>query len=300
MSNDNLPQQRGGVTDDDLHASNTEETFSDLPTGEEEEQKPVAAAPAPAPAPAPADELPPELQGKTPAQLAQMYREAQSLIGRQGNELGDLRRTFDAHIKATLANAPRPAPAPAPKPVDEVDFFADPKKAVAEAIANHPELQRLRGVEQEVRAREVVRQQAENSAKFQANHADAGEILQDPEFQAWVGKSKVRQALLLKAHKQYDVVAADEVFGTWKELKAARAPAAPTDEAKAAAAAKAKKARVAAGVPTGGNASPTEGATASDKVYRRSEIVKLMELDPAKYERLLPEIQRAYEEGRVR
>src|SRR3972149_2656088 len=80
---------------------------------------------------------------------------------------------------------------------------------------------------------------------------DAQEVCADPQFQEWVGKSKVRQALLLKAHNTYDVVAGNEVLATWKELKAGRAPVV-TPVAPAVTDAKRKAAQRAATGPTGG------------------------------------------------
>ena len=38
----------------------------------------------------------------------------------------------------------------------------------------------------------------------------------------------------------------------------------------------------------------------SNGVYRRSEILKLMETDPDRYERMAPEIEAVYRSGRVR
>jgi hypothetical protein len=50
-------------------------------------------------------------------------------------------------------------------------------------------------------------------------------------------------------------------------------------------------------VPSG--AAPT-GNTGAKKTYRRADILALMENDPERYEALSHEIQKAYEEGRVR
>mgnify|MGYP003117109910 FL=1 len=47
-------------------------------------------------------------------------------------------------------------------------------------------------------------------------------------------------------------------------------------------------------VPSGSGEAP------SKKIFRRSDIQKLINSDPAKYESLYPEIVKAYEEGRVR
>jgi septum formation inhibitor MinC len=263
------------------------------------------------------DDMPEALRGKTPAQLAKMYREAQTLIGRQGKELGDYRRQFDQYVQQDLAErrqrrvaADAAAPAPAVKKPEEIEaeFFAKPVEAVDARVSEHPEIKRLREQQQALIQREQQRVQQSNHDAFNRLHPDAREILQDPEFQQWVGASQVRIALLRRADAKYDVAAGNEVFGTWKELKAARAAQAAqtaSEAGRALAAAKAKTAEARkqavkdATVPTGGNASPAEGGSGK-KIYRRADIRRLMENDPARYEQLSDEIQLAYAEGRVR
>lgn len=244
------------------------------------------------------EEIPEPLRGKSPKELARMYVEAQKAIGRQGQELGDLRRTADTYIKASLAARAPVAPAPVkPAAQEDVDFFAKPRDAVARAVAEHPAMKDLTTRAAAYEAREQVRVRESNTRQFNELHPDAPAIIADPAFQDWVTKSKVRQALLLRAHQSYDVDAGDEVFGTWKELVAARTPqATPT---KAAVAAKRKADTAAAIVPSGGNASPGDSA-GKGKVYRRADILRLMEDDPDRYDQLSVEIQNAYAEGRVR
>src|SRR3990167_10496413 len=262
MTQERLPQQLGGVTDDDLHQPDPGAVYSELPTdlaGTVSDPKELDGSEKVNPDPAPAVTEEDDLLKKTPVELAKMYSAAKSVIGRQGNELGDLRRTFDTHIKATLARQTPAAAVAAPAPTpDEVDFFTDPKKAVADMVASHPELKKLQGAAQQIAALEMKRTQDANTAAFYQAHPDAQEVFADPQFREWVGKSKVRQALLLRAHQAYDVAAGSEVLATWKELKAARAPAASVAPATPAVTdAKRKAAQRAATVPTGGDASPT-------------------------------------------
>jgi len=282
----------------------------DLPEGvvdvdaeEEKEESESAKKSAKKPAKAADDDVPEELKGKTPAQLAKMYRDAQSVIGRQGTELGDLRRTADTYIRARLtADAKAATPksdVKEDKPLDDVDFFTNPKAAIEKAIANHPSLKGLEGVAKQYGEREIFRQRQENANQFNAKHPDSAEIMSDENFRAWVEKSPVRKALLLRAHKQFDFAAGDEVFSTWKELQGAHA--AKEDVAKVAA----KPTKVVAGkeaarVPTGGNATPRSPTDKSQKIYRRADIIRLMEQDPQRYELMGAEITKAYSEGRVR
>lgn len=251
------------------------------------------------------DEIPEPLRGKTPAQLAKMYVEAQKVIGRQGQEVGEVRRLADGLIKKQLADQHRAAAARELAPVkpgadDDTDteFFKKPTDAVDRRIAEHPDLKALKEAASLAVQRERVAAAKAAAAEFQQAYPDAGATLASPEFREWIQASKVRQALFQRGHKAYDMDAANELFGTWKELqaaKAAAAPAKPTPKQKAAAT---KKELGAAAVPSG-NAGAA-GADSGKKIYRRVDIMNLMENNPERYEQLAPEIQKAYEEGRVR
>ena len=315
----NAPVDTGSEIVEELHVTAEEGVEftdvtgkDDLPEGvvdpkdeelEDEKPEPKKAAKAKT-KPAEGDDLPEELKGKTPAQLAKMYRDAQSVIGRQGTELGDLRRTADTYIRARLqADAKAATPKPDlkdDKPLDDVDFFTNPKAAIEKAIANHPSLKGLKDVAQQYGEREVFRQRQENANQFNAKHPDAAEVMGDENFRGWVEKSAVRKALLLRAHKNFDFMAGDEIFSTWKELQAARVPAKEGDAKSAIKSAKIVAGKEAARVPTGGNATPRGTTDKSQKIYRRADIIRLMEQDPNRYELMGTEITKAYQEGRVR
>ena len=293
------------VKDDDVEFTDVTGK-DDLPEGvddpakDDEEEPAKPAKPAKAVKPAADDELPEEFKGKTPAQLAKMYKDAQTLIGRQGSELGDLRRAADKYITSHLQHAAQPKPAAKPDPapaLDDVDFFTNPKAAIERVIAEHPSLKNLEGVAKEYAQREIVRSRQEAERSFQASHPDAAEVMADDAFREWIVKSPVRQQMLLRAHKQYDLDAANELFNTWKELKAARTPATPAAPAKPVA--KPAAAASAARVPTGGNASP-QAANKGEKIYRRADVIRLMQNDPERYQLMSDEITKAYAEGRVR
>jgi hypothetical protein len=269
----------------------TPEADTTTPEPTEPEASETASAPA-------EDEIPDNLRGKTPAEIARMYLEAQRLIGRQGQELGELRRRTDETIKAVLERTAPQKPAEAPKPPDATDFFTDPEKAVARAVEEHPLVKKLLEENERLRG-SVTKSTAErNAERFAQLHPDAGDIIRDPEFQEWIGKSTIRRALFLKAHREYDVVAGDELLGTWKQIRAQKA-AAPAAAAKPAARTDAS----AAAVPTSKSAGSSKSAGAaggSGKIYRRADILRLMEDDPDRYEALADEIRAAYEQGRVR
>lgn len=254
------------------------------------------------------DDVPEELKGKTPAQLAKMYRDAHTLIGRQGHELAEFRKKADLLIQASLAQLQqkkKEEPAAEKKPeLDETDFFAKPKEAIQRAIEEHPLVKELAAKFGNVEKEKAIERATANTQRFNQAHPDAAQIMQDPEFRAWVQASSVRMGLLQRAHTRFDFDAGDEVFGTWKALKAVKKAPEASDEEKAADAARVLAARRQklkdAKTPTGGNAAPAAGNPGAKKIYRRADVLKLMEENPDRYEQLAPEIEMAYREGRVR
>jgi hypothetical protein len=296
------PDEEIEFTDPAAPDENTVDPSNDVISSEDPVARPAVVKPKAKPASVADedDEFPEELKGKSPAELARMYKEAQRALGRQGTELGELRNLADTHIRSTMAAklAQKPAAPAAPAaPVQDTDFFADPVKAVSQAIENHPEVQRLRKTNQELQATALKGAMEAAQTKFNAAHPDAADILADPDFQMWVDMSPVRKGLLQQAHHRYNFAAGDEVFSTWKELKASRAPA--VDAGKAEAAAKAKAVRSAGRVPTGGNATP-KGSTSGEKIYRRADLIKLQMTDPDRYDAMSSEIEAAYRGNRVR
>ena len=307
------------------------EEFVELDKAEEKKEEAAPAAkPAAKAAPAKKEDaagdddgdLPADLKGKSPKELARMYREAQSLIGRQGSELGEFRRKADMLIQASLANlsagkkAAEPAVDAGKKAddgeIDDSEFFANPKEAIAKAIARHPLVKQIEATLGKAAATRETERAAQASERFHTAHPDAAEIMQDPEFRTWVGASKVRVALLQRAHSKFDFDAGDEIFGTWKALRGAKAKPEPKGEAEAGAvdsdvtaaaktlaAARRKAVLRDAATPTGGGGGGGKEA-GSKKIYRRADVLRLMEEDTVRYEALAPEIELAYREGRVR
>jgi hypothetical protein len=246
------------------------------------------------------DELPPALRGKSSKDLAKMYLEAQKVIGRQGAEVSEVRKLADSLIRKQLADQHRAAagktepakPAASSEDMD-TEFFKKPSEAIAKAVSEHPDIKSLREAAAQAVARERAAAAKAAVNEFKTQYPDAGEILADESFREWVGVSKVRQALFKRAHQAFDLDAANEIFGTWKALQKAKTPAAPAAKPRVD-----KKAVSAAAVPTGNAGNP--GEKSGKKIYRRVDIMRLMENDPDRYEALAPEIQKAYEEGRVR
>lgn len=225
------------------------------------------------------DEIPEKYQGKDLKDIVRMHQEAEKLLGRQSQEVGELRKTFDDYIKTQLAEKEQAHASPA----EEVDFFEDPQKAVEYAINNHPKLREAEAVTAQLKQNEAL-------ARLKATHPDFDQIVIDQAFQDWVGKSKFRTNLLQQADKQYDFDAADELLTSWKE----RQEVVNTTKATETQNRKQQVKSASTGSTKGSAEAP------SRKVYRRADIIKLMQTDPDRYMSLAEEIRTAYAEGRVR
>ena len=224
-------------------------------------------------------ELPQKYQGKSTAEIIRMHQEAEKLLGKQSSEVGELRKVVDDYIQTQLSEkAPQEV-----QPEEDIDFFSDPDRAVERAINNHPKIKEAEEISNQYRHSTAL-------AELQRRHPDMQGILQDGKFAEWIKGSKIRQQLFVQADQQYDYEAADELFTLWKERQQVVSQTAATEKTER------KKAVKAAST---GNVRGS-GEQSAKKVYRRSDIIKLMKEDPERYMSLSNEIMAAYADGRVR
>ena len=220
------------------------------------------------------DEIPDKYRGKSVAEIVRMHQEAEKLLGRQSSEVGELRKVVDSYIQTQLSNE-------APE-TEELDFFEDPQRAVAKAIENHPKIREAEEMSMQYRKQDTF-------GRLQQKYTDLMETVQDPKFHDWVKASKIRTQLYMMADQQFDYDAADELLSNWNERKGT---------VKATAEAEKASRKNAVKEASTGNVRGT-GET-SKKIYRRSDIIKLMKTDPDRYQALSDEIMTAYREGRVK
>ena len=235
----------------------------------------------------PVDDLPEKYKGKTAAEIARMHQEAEKLIGRQANEVHEVRSLADQLLKQQLESS-RKAAEPIEESLDD-DFFVDPKQAVARTVEKHPAVVEARQAALELKKMKTAQQ-------LSAKHPDFGTIASDAGFQDWVKSSAIRLQLFTKADAEYDFEAADELLSTYKEIKQIKQQqqvqqTASVDKAESKAQQSAMKA---ATVDVGGS------GEVSRKVYRRADLIKLRMTDPERYMQMSDEIMQAYAEGRVK
>jgi predicted RNA-binding protein YlqC (UPF0109 family) len=222
------------------------------------------------------EELPEKYRGKTAKDIAKMHQDAEKLIGKQGSEVGELRRVVDDFIKTQTAKEHKTE-----ETLVDDDFFVEPKSAVKKAIDNHPAIK-------EAQQASIQMRRAETVSKLESQFPNFMETVQDPDFADWIKGSRVRTELFTRAETQFDYDSAQELLATWQEKKEFTKKVTETSKLVR------EKQLKAADIGTTGTSEQV-----SKKKYRRSDIIKLMQTDPDRYDAMSNEIMAAYKEGRV-
>jgi hypothetical protein len=222
--------------------------------------------------------IPEKYKGKSLDDIVRMHQEAEKMIGRQAQEVHEVRSLADQLLKRQLEADKAPAVESAP----EVDFFENPQDSIKRAIENNPAVLEAKQANLEFKRMKTAQQ-------LSAKHPDMATIVQDTGFQEWVKASQVRLGLYAKADAEFDFSSADELLSTYKELKQVR-----NNNVHETGKQQKAQALKAAGVDTGGS------GEVAKKVYRRADLIRLKMTDPDRYEQLQPEIMAAYSEGRVK
>jgi hypothetical protein len=223
-------------------------------------------------------ELPEKYRDKSLDDIVKMHQEAEKLIGKQAQEVGEVRKLADELIKQNLGSRQQQTKQEEP----EVDFFENPQKAVQRTVDNHPDILAARQVTQEMKRAQIQQRLAQE-------HPDFGEIAKDQDFANWVKSSPVRIKIFEQADSGYDFDSANELLSTYKQLRTVKSKQV-SDEGEVTR----KQNLKAVGVDVGGS------GESSKKVYRRADLIQLQLRDPDRYAALSDEIMQAYVEKRVR
>ena len=224
-------------------------------------------------------ELPDKYKDKPVEELVRMHQEAEKLLGRQGSELGQLRKGVDDLLKTKLDEFKGGNEVEDQE--EDFDFYENPKEAVNRTLEKSETIQQMKQMLAE-------QQQAEVLKMIENEYPDYRDTIQNENFVEWIKASKVRTELLQRADK-YDLDAALELLGNWKELKSTVEKVKEVNEKDL------KLQRKAASTGGGGSSEPV-----SRKIYRRTDLVNLMRTNPRKYMANVEEYDRAYAEGRVK
>ena len=223
-------------------------------------------------------ELPEKYREKSLDEIVKMHQEAEKLIGKQAQEVGEVRKLADELIKQNLGSRQQQTRQEEP----EVDFFENPQKAIQRTVDNHPDIQAARMATLEMKKAQIQQRLAQE-------HPDFGEIARDQDFANWVKSSPVRIKIFEQADAGYDFDSANELLSTYKQLRSVKQKQSSDDGEVTR-----KQNLKAVGVDVGGS------GESSKKVYRRADLIRLKMQDPNRYDALSDEIMAAYQEGRVR
>lgn len=272
----------GFFTEDELSG----DEFSAIDELEQQEDKPVS-KPESDPEPSNSDNaIPIKYRGKSVEEVIKMHQEAERWAQTQAEEVGFARKMAEAaakrlesegvtHSKRDEADADE----------SSVEFFADPRKAVENAVSNHPAIQE---------AKQANESSRNERAKERVTKAigDPQELMADPEFIPWLQQNPYRVQSLRHADANADADAAIEIFGNFKAYRDSKAS--ENEHTKQELKQKTQSSKN-AGIVDGG----TSGEKQTGKIYRRADLIRLQNTDPDRYERLENEIIKAYSEGRV-
>lgn len=163
-------------------------------------------------------EVPKRFEGKSREDVIQSNINLEKVLRRQGNELGQLRKTLDAQTRILDAQLSRQNTAPEPKkpePITAEKLLNDPETTVNSVIASNPALEttskRLDSIERNI-AQE----------RFESKNPTYQQDVQNPEFQEWVLASKNRSKLLVNLHNNYDFDAGNDLWELWNEHQQAK------------------------------------------------------------------------------
>lgn len=264
------------VDENELQEGSVEEEISQVTEQTQEPQ--VQETPAPEP-----EELPEKYKGKSAAEIVKMHQEAEKMIGRQAQEVHEVRSLADQLLKQQLESNKTKETT---EQTQEEDFFTDPQSAVNRTVDQHPAVLAAKQASLELKKMQTGQQLA-------AKHPDFMEIAQNADFQNWIKASPFRMDLFTKADADFDFPAADELLSTYKEIRQIKSNQ-QQEQMKAVEAKAQDTAMKAASVDVGGS------GEVSRKIYRRADLIKLKMTDPDRYMALQDEIMSAYADGRVK
>ena len=229
-------------------------------------------------------QLPPKFEGKNVDEIVKSYANLEQQFGRQGSELGELRKLADSLIQKNLQDTSNTRSESLEKSISEDDFYSDPVNAVRKVVEEA--LEPLKSNLSQTKVDSTVQ-------RLQAKHPDMADVVNDLGFQQWIMETTPRQDMWVKASNG-DFEYADELFTQYKGNNTSQVQAQKEQKQVV----KNRELEDASSVSAG--ASQDAGGSSGKTIYRRSELIRLKMNDPTRYGDLHGEIMQAYAEGRVR
>lgn len=230
---------------------------------------------------------------QTQEELERSYKELESRLGAQGQEVGQLRQLTDKllELKKTesgTGNGSRTGP----QPVTSDELLRDPRGAIERVVA-----EQTAGLEAQLAESNKQRIRSEFAQKHPTFESD----MQDPDFQAFIKQSQYRMGLAGRTI-QGDIGAAHELWGAWEESKGSKSNGKGKTREEVA---REQALRDATGMVSGSGGTGTgdgDSSVGGKPIYSRAQIIQMRINDPNGY--YDPAFQEmlalAYKEKRVR
>jgi hypothetical protein len=259
------------------------EGTTDLPTGSNE--APAQVADTASQGQTTESSIPDKYKNKSLDEIVKMHQEAEKLIGRQAQEVGEVRKLADDLIKQQLNTTKQDTQ---PSTDNEIDYFADPDKAVNYAVENNPIVRQLK-------EQSDLNQRQQLATQLQSRFPDFQEIVASDDFATWIKSSRVRLDLFAKANN-FDMDSAQELLETYTAIKGTKAQQAQNSDNQLIKGEEEKRSQQlrSAAVQKGGS------GEVSKPIYRRVDLIRLRMTDPDRYNALQDDIMSAYADGRVK
>ena len=219
----------------------------------------------------------------TDKKFLQAYRNLEQDHGRLRNEVGESRQLIDRVLKLEESRQPK---------VEEERFEIDPTDLLATPVETLDKYfsRKEQSLRQQYDARIAMLEGQLGQRSLEAKHADAAQIVNDPDFVQFVQASPVRMRVAAAALQNQDLSALDDLLTEYKAVKPGSAtPQAPRKDNLSAVRSQSLESNRAS---SGGN----------QKVLRRIDIIRKKIEDPEGYEdpAYQAELIAAYQEGRVK
>lgn len=222
--------------------------------------------------------VPEKFANKSKEEIAQSYTELEKTLGKQAQEIGELRKFTDQYLMQEFEKTSKKEE-PKEQDLSFDDLVENPKEAIGRAVDSKVS-------ELDSKIEELNR--ANSLKQFEDKHPDYQDVVKNSEFMEWV-KSSPYRTRQFQAADQFDFEAADDLISTFKERKEILQ----------------KQVKSQAQEKTQEELKSVQGETGSSgekskKVYRRADLIRLRMHDPERFEAMSDEIHRAYAEGRVK
>ena len=163
-------------------------------------------------------QMPDRFKGKSPEEIAKSYEELAKAYSRQGNELGESRKTISQLVDVTQSSPasvqPDTSTQASSEPVTVDSIYEDPDGTVRRAARE--EVQSTADtLEQRLAQTEASLLMAELSRK----HPDWEEDVNSPEYQNWVHEKPYRQRMAATIVETNDFGLAEELLDLYAEHK---------------------------------------------------------------------------------